>query len=154
MVTPPERGRKQWGFDEMHQSSQLHPEWGILVPPRSFARTVRILMIATAIGITAGAGVMSSLAERSSEQPAIVAQTLVQPVEQPAAKPLNVQAKATRTAEIKATAVPATRSQPVAAAAATQNQKKASKKHPGPRYAVRGREFTSLMDDWYHAVGL
>jgi hypothetical protein len=152
---PRERGRKQLGFDEMHQSSQLHPEWGILVPPRSFARNVRILMIAAAVGITAGAGVMSSLAERSSEQPDIVAQTLVQPaVQQPAAKPLNVQAKAPRTAEIKATAAPVTRTQPVAAPAATQNQKKANKKHPGPRYAARGREFTSLMDDWYHAVGL
>jgi hypothetical protein len=140
----------------MRQSSQLHPEWGILVPPRGIARTVRILMIAAAIGITAGAGIMSSLAERSSEQPAIVAQTLVQPavVQQPAAKPLNVQAKAPRTAETKATAVPVTRTQPVAASAATQNQKKANKKHPGPRYAARGREFTSLMDDWYHAVGL
>jgi len=138
----------------MHQWNQLHPEWGILVPPRSFARTVRILMIAGAVGITAGAGVMSSLAERSSEQPAIVAQALVQPVQQPAAKPVNTQAKATRTAEIKTTPAPAARTGPVSASAATQNQKKANKKHPGPHYAARGREFTSLMDDWYHAVGL
>jgi hypothetical protein len=139
----------------MHPYSRLHPEWGILVPPRSFARTVRISMIAAAVGITAGAGVMSSLAERSSEQPAIVAQTLVQPeVQRPAAKPLNVQVKAPRTAEIKAMAAPVTRTQPVATSAAAQNQKKANKKHPGPRYATHGREFTSLMDDWYHAVGL
>lgn len=138
----------------MHQSSHLHPEWGLLVVPRSVARTARILMIAAAVGVTAGAGVISSLAERSSEQPAIVAQTLVQPVQQPAAKPANAQAKAPRIAETKTATAPVARSQPVAALAGAQNQKKANKKHPGPRYAARGRQFTSMMDDWYHAVGL
>jgi hypothetical protein len=139
----------------MHQSSQLHPEWGILVPPPGFTRTVRIVMITAAVGVTAGAGIISSLADRSSEQPAIVAQTLVQPaVQQPAAKSVNAQAKAPRAGEIKAMATPVARTQPAAASAPAQNQKKANKKHPGTHYAARGREFTSLMDDWYHAVGL
>jgi hypothetical protein len=140
----------------MHQSSQLHPEWGILVPPPGFIRTVRIIVITAAVGVTAGAGIISSLADRSSsEQPAIVAQTLVQPaVQQPPAKSVNAQARAPRTAEIKAMATPVARTQPAAASAPAQNQKKANKKHPGTHYAARGREFTSLMDDWYHAVGL
>jgi hypothetical protein len=140
------------------QPSHLHPEWGLLVPPRSVARTVRVLMIAAAVGVTAGAGIMTSLAERSSEAPpVVVTRTLVQPA--PAvATPPGAQAKPQKPAQsesAKATAASAARTQSAAASLpGAQNQKKANKKHhAGARNAERGRQF-SLMDDWYHAVGL
>ncbi len=140
----------------MPQPSHLHPEWGILVPPRRVARTIRILMIASAVGVTAGAGVMSSLAERSSEPaPVVVEPTLVQPAAAVAAPP-SAQVKPQRVAQSEpAKAAPAARSQSVAASLPTpHNQKKANKKHHADtRHAERGRQFTS-MDDWYHAVGL
>lgn len=140
----------------MPQPSHLHPEWGILVPPRSVARTIRILMIA--VGVTAGAGIMSSLAERSSEPaPIVVERTPVQPARVIATSP-SAQAKPQRTAQsepVKATPAPVPRTQSVATSLPTpHNQKKANKKHhAGTRVAERGRQFT-LMDDWYHAVGL
>jgi len=141
----------------MPQPSHLHPEWGILVPPRSVARTIRVLMIAAAVGVTAGAGIMSSLAERSSEPaPIVVEQPLVQPAPTVATAP-SPQAKPQRTAHAdpaKATPALAARTQPAPAALPTApNQKKANKKHhTGPRVAEHGRQFT--MDDLYHAVGL
>jgi hypothetical protein len=140
----------------MPQPSHLHPEWGLLVPPRSVARTMRVLMIAAAVGVTAGAGIMSSLAERSSEPaPVVVERTLVQPAPSVAAPP-SAQAKPQRSAQSDpAKAAQAARTQSAAASLPTpHNQKKANKKHhAGARYAERSRQFT-LMDDWYHAVGL
>jgi hypothetical protein len=141
----------------MPQPSHLHPEWGILVPPRSVARTIRVLMIAAAVGVTAGAGIMSSLAERSSEPaPIVVERPLVQPAPTVATAP-SPQAKPQRTAQAepaKATPTLAARTQSVPAALpAPPNQKKANKKHhSGPRVVEHGRQFT--MDDLYHAVGL
>jgi hypothetical protein len=116
-------------------------------------------MIAAAVGVTAGAGIMSSLAERSSEPASVVVERpLVQPAPVVAATP-SPQAKPLRTAQnepAKATPALAARTQSVPAPAALPtplNQKKANKKHhTGPRVAERGRQFT--MDDWYHAVGL
>ena len=142
----------------MRQPSHLHPEWGLLVPPRSVARIIRLLMIAAAVGVTAGAGIMSSLAERSSEPPpVVVTHTIVQPA--PAvATPQSAQAKpqsAAQSEPAKAAPPPASRTQSVAAyLPAPSNQKKANKKHhAGPLAAERSRQFT-LMDAWYHAVGL
>ena len=48
----------------MRSAGNFHPEWGYLAPAPSFMRTVRIAVVATAIGATAGAGVVVSLVER------------------------------------------------------------------------------------------
>ena len=34
-----------------------HPEWGVVAPAPSFIRTVRIVLVATAVGATIGASV-------------------------------------------------------------------------------------------------
>ena len=159
----------------MPHATHLHPEWGLLVPPRSFGRTIRVVIIAAAIGVTAGVGVMSSLAERSSESsPMTVERTLVQPASAAAAEPSVVapepsaaatqpsaQAKPRKIAQsepAKAAPAAAPRLQSAAAALTSPpSQKKAGKRHrsTGSQYAERAaRQFTSLMDDWYHAVGL
>jgi len=51
----------------MRSAGNFSPEWGYLAPAPSFARTARVVLVATAIGATAGAGVVLSLIERPSE---------------------------------------------------------------------------------------
>jgi type IV secretory pathway VirB10-like protein len=51
----------------MRSARNFSPEWGYLAPAPSFARTARIVLVATAIGATAGAGVVLSLIDRSPE---------------------------------------------------------------------------------------
>jgi hypothetical protein len=50
----------------MRSTGNFSPEWGYLAPAPSFLRTLRIVLVATAIGGTAGAGVVLSLVDRSS----------------------------------------------------------------------------------------
>ena len=51
----------------MRSAGNFSPEWGYLAPAPSFARTARVVLVATAIGATAGAGVVLSLLDRPSE---------------------------------------------------------------------------------------
>jgi hypothetical protein len=143
----------------MRQARHLHPEWGFLSPPPSFSRTLRIFVIASIVGATAGSGVILSLADRAPAQTSVAADTLVPltAAPQPPAPTLfSAQVKprsAIAAAPSKAMLLPVAPTKPVAYSAPAQ--KKANKKHhAGPRYASHGRQFTSLMDDWYHAVGL
>jgi hypothetical protein len=48
----------------MRSAGNFHPEWGYLAPAPSFMRTLRIVLVATAIGATAGAAVVVSLVAR------------------------------------------------------------------------------------------
>jgi len=84
----------------MRSAGNFHPEWGYLAPAPSFMRTARIVLVATAIGATAGAAVMISLVQRPATDAAdtpIAAHALVtsvpvvaeapvaaEPVDQPA----------------------------------------------------------------------
>lgn len=51
----------------MRSAGNFSPEWGYLAPAPSFARTARVVLVATAIGATAGAGVVLTLVDRSPE---------------------------------------------------------------------------------------
>src|SRR5215813_11710051 len=51
----------------MRSAGNFNPEWGYLAPAPSFARTARAVLVATAIGATAAAGVVLSLIDRPSE---------------------------------------------------------------------------------------
>jgi hypothetical protein len=64
----------------MRSAGNFHPEWGYLAPAPSFMRTLRIALVATAIGATAGAVVMVSLVARpgaSTADSSIAAHALV-----------------------------------------------------------------------------
>lgn len=65
----------------MRSAGNFHPEWGYLAPAPSFMRTLRIALVATAIGATAGAGVVVSLlahpASSSTADGSIAAHALV-----------------------------------------------------------------------------
>ena len=152
----------------MRQAKHLHPEWGILAPPPTFSRTIRVFVIATIVGAAAGSAL--ALADRMPDQMSVAARTLATsgeaaaiqaplvptaPVPAPSTSP-GVLAKSPSiiaTVPTKATLLSAEPTKPVTYS--TPAQKKANKKHhTGTRYVSRGRQFTSLMDDWYHAVGL
>lgn len=64
----------------MRSAGNFHPEWGYLAPRPSFVRTLRIALVATAIGATAGAAVVVSLVARpgsSTADSSIAAHALV-----------------------------------------------------------------------------
>jgi hypothetical protein len=52
----------------MRSAGNFSPEWGYLAPAPSFMRTARIVVVATAVGATAGAIVMLSLVDHPATQ--------------------------------------------------------------------------------------
>jgi hypothetical protein len=75
----------------MRSSGNFSPEWGYLAPAPSFMRTARMVVVATAIGATAGAVVVLTLIERPSNEShaAVAARAIVTSVQ--AATPPAVQ---------------------------------------------------------------
>jgi hypothetical protein len=116
----------------MRSAGNFHPEWGYLAPAPSFMRTARIVLVATAIGATAGAAVMISLVQHPGADTAdtsIAAHALmtsVQVVAEPplAAAPIDEPARAETPATTQsveaATASPAPAANPLARNAATK----------------------------------
>jgi hypothetical protein len=108
----------------MRFAGNFHPEWGYLAPAPNFMRTARVVVVATAIGATAGAAVVLSLAERSAPgavadagKTLVVVHSLVQPAE--AAAPATAPIAATTPTPViapVAAAVPAVPVAPVAPA--------------------------------------
>jgi hypothetical protein len=99
----------------MRFAGNFHPEWGYLAPAPNFMRTARVVVVATAIGATAGAAVVLSLAERSAPgavadagKTLVVVHSLVQPAEAAApAAPAMAPVAATTPSPVIASIVPA-----------------------------------------------
>jgi hypothetical protein len=64
----------------MSRGVNFHPEWGCLAPAPSLMRTMRVALVATAVGATAGGGVVFSLSGHSVDQMSVGERTLVRPV--------------------------------------------------------------------------
>ena len=64
----------------MPQAMNFHPEWGCLAPAPSFLRTMRTVLVATAVGATAGGGVVLTLVGHSAGQTSVAERTLVRPI--------------------------------------------------------------------------
>ena len=64
----------------MRHAMNFHPEWGCLAPAPSFLRTMRTVLVATAVGLIAGGGVVFSLAGQSAGQTSVAERTLVRPI--------------------------------------------------------------------------
>ena len=64
----------------MRHAMNFHPEWGCLAPAPSFLRTMRTVLVATAVGATAGGGVVLSLVGHSAGQTSVAERTLVRPI--------------------------------------------------------------------------
>jgi outer membrane biosynthesis protein TonB len=102
----------------MRSTGNFSPEWGYLAPAPSIMRTVRVVLVATAVGATAGAGVVLSLVDRSAadgEQVSAAAHAIVTGA-QAAPAPANV----------AAAAPPVANAAPVVAAAPVPSEPKAS----------------------------
>ncbi len=52
----------------MRSAGNFNSEWGYLAPAPSFMRTARVVLVATAIGATAGAAVVLSLIDRPASE--------------------------------------------------------------------------------------
>jgi hypothetical protein len=64
----------------MRHAKNFHPEWGFLAPAPSFMRTLRTVFVATAVGATAGGGLVLSLVDHSAGQTSVAERTLVRPI--------------------------------------------------------------------------
>ncbi len=93
----------------MRSTGNFSPEWGYLAPAPSILRTVRVVLVATAVGATAGAGVVFSLVDRSGGegQPVAAAAHAIVTSAQAAPSPANTAATMTAPATPVATAAPA-----------------------------------------------
>jgi hypothetical protein len=81
----------------MRSAGNFHPDWGYLAPAPSFMRTARTVLVATAIGATAGAAVMISLVQHPATDAAnepIAAHALVTSVPVVAEAPIPVDERA------------------------------------------------------------
>ncbi len=78
----------------MRFAGNFNPEWGYLAPAPSFIRTLRTAVVAAAVGATAGAAVVFSLADRPAAEESVAARTLARPADfAPARTPAQAQAK-------------------------------------------------------------
>jgi hypothetical protein len=59
----------------MHRAKNFQPEWGYVAGANSFKRTIQIVFVATAIGATAGGGVVLSLVDFPTDQALVAART-------------------------------------------------------------------------------
>ena len=59
----------------MHRAKNFQPEWGYVAGANSFMRTIQIVFVATAIGATAGGGVVLSLVDFPTGQASVAART-------------------------------------------------------------------------------
>jgi hypothetical protein len=104
----------------MRSAGNFHPEWGYLAPTPSFARTLRVALVATAIGATAGAAVVVSLvahpASGSTADSSIAAHALVTGA--PAVNPVSATAAPAPAQPAPAPAQAAAVAPPAAAASA------------------------------------
>ena len=79
----------------MRHAMNFHPEWGCLAPAPSFLRTMRTVLVATAVGATAGGGVVLSLVGHSAGQTSVAERTLVRPI-----PPVSTSVSAPRAAQL------------------------------------------------------
>jgi hypothetical protein len=78
----------------MRSAGNFHPQWGYLAPAPSFLRGARIVLVATAVGATAGAAVVVSLLERpgADADNSLAAHALVTSAPVTAAPPVSTSA--------------------------------------------------------------
>ena len=73
--------RRTRKLSEMRHAKNLHPEWGYVPAANRFGRTISIFLVATAIGATAGGGVVLSLVDVPTGQASVGAQILAAPAQ-------------------------------------------------------------------------
>ena len=93
----------------MRSAGNFSPEWGYLAPVPSFMRTARVVLVATAVGATAGAGVVLSLADRPAAdgvKTSIAAHAIVTSAQAAMTQAAMTQAATTQAASISVPSMP------------------------------------------------
>ncbi len=78
----------------MRFAGNFNPEWGYLAPAPSFIRTMRIVLVAAAVGATAGAAVVVSLVDRPAAEESVAVRTLTRPTDSAAVTPASTASQA------------------------------------------------------------
>jgi hypothetical protein len=86
----------------MRNTANFHPEWGYLAPAPTFMRTARAVLVATAVGVTVGAGAVFSWAGHPAPELSVGERTLVRPAEAVAVLP-QTSVQATKTDGLSST---------------------------------------------------
>jgi hypothetical protein len=73
----------------MYHTGNFSPEWGYLAPAPRFLRTVRLVVVASAIAASTSAGVVIALVHEPVAEASVAVRTLVPPPETPAAPPVS-----------------------------------------------------------------
>ena len=60
----------------MRRAANFNPEWGYLAPAPNFMRTLRIAVVAAAVGATGGAAVVFSLIDRPAAEVSVATRTM------------------------------------------------------------------------------
>jgi hypothetical protein len=128
----------------MRSAGNFSPEWGYLAPAPSFMRTARIVLVATAVGATAGAAVVLSLVDHPAtdgNQTSITAHAIVTSVQV-----TSVQAATPATMPL-ASAAPAVVVAPISVPPAVQAQipVHAAVQVPAPQNAPQVQVRTAIM---------
>jgi hypothetical protein len=93
----------------MRSAGNFNPEWGYLAPAPSFMRTARMVVVATAVGATAGAGVVLSLVDHppvENTRPLVAARAIVVTAVQAATPPTVPLASASASSGVNAVRTP------------------------------------------------
>lgn len=132
----------------MRSAGNCHPQWGYLAPAPSFLRGARIVVVAAAVGATAGAAVVVSLLERpgADAETSIAAHALVTgtPVAATQATPSG---KGLEAAATSPSSAPSTPPAPQAEAAA-MSESKSESKPASPARRSAGRRHRTASNRW------
>jgi len=137
----------------MRSAGNFHPQWGYLAPAPSFLRGARIVLVATAVGATAGAAVVVSLLERpgADAENSIAAHALVTSAPVVTAVPPVAPSPAFATrAPVPSAAAPASNLANADAASANSNAEAAATAEPkavAPAKRSAGRRHHTASND-------
>lgn len=129
----------------MRFSDNFHPEWGFLAPARGVMRTLRIVVVATAIGASAGGAVVFSLMDRSDSEELVAARTLAQPVQTTLAAASAQASAASMQAAPSTQAAPSMQSAPAIQASASTQTSAPHAVAPQPQPQGAAREQSPLL---------
>ena len=128
----------------MRLARNFNPEWGYLAPAPSFMRTLRVALVAGAVGATAGAAVVFSLVEPPAAEESVASRTLVRSTAV-ASVPIPA-APGTSTVPVHISAPPAVANANTSSPGADERSGSAAISHPAASAAVALDESETMSD--------
>ena len=128
----------------MRLARNFNPEWGYLAPAPSFMRTLRIALVAGAVGATGGAAVVFSLVEPPAAEELVASRTLVRATA--GASPPGLSTPGAPTAPVNISAPPAVANANTPSPGADERRRSAAISHPAASAAVALDESETMSD--------